>query len=73
MSKKLFRIEMATTEYIWADTKDNAIADWHKKYDVNSSDNWHHFDFNLTGQVWEVPFEKEKNWVKLKTDQQKKI
>ena len=75
MSKKLFRIEMATTEYIYGDTKEEAIKKWNEKFDPNNHDHWHDYDFYMTGQVWDVPFENEdgKNWNTIIISKQKKV
>ena len=73
MSKKYFEIEMITTATIEAENKNDAIKKWHHEYvDLGEYDH-PEFHFDMTGNIWEVPFIDEGRWVKLLPQNRKKI
>jgi len=70
-SKKYYEIEMVTTDTISASSKEEAIEKWENERSRNDGDR---YDFQMTGKMWEVPFEDTgRNWVKLIPAKRKEV
>jgi hypothetical protein len=76
-TRKYFEIEVTTTITLWAESKQEAIEKFNEKYvNVDWENDWSyapHYEFTMTGKMWQVPFVDEGNWVKLLVNEKKEV
>jgi len=75
-ASKYFEIEVTTTVTMWANSKEEAIEKFNDEYvnvDWQEDPYAPHYEFTMTGKMWEVPFEDEGNWIKLLVKEKKQV
>ncbi|QDP45786.1 MAG: hypothetical protein Tp1102DCM384591_28 [Prokaryotic dsDNA virus sp.] len=73
--RKYFEIEVKTSITLDAESKEEAIKKFEARYVNCDWDSYDapQYDFEMTGKMWDIPFEPEHNWVKLLVNDKKEV